>query len=114
MIKKYMKKLSLVILGVVIFFRNSIYSVSNESPQILYGVFEPEPEPKFDFIELFKNILTYFVIPAIFVLGLITYWKRSKQEKKKKLDVIISIIIVVIFIVTLICLYNYYNYIINY
>lgn len=66
--------------------------ISENETQIAYGV------PIIFHITYILNILKIFIIPVIVIVGLFTYYKKSKDSKfKKRIIVVISIIIISIF-----------------
>lgn len=88
------KKIPLLILGIILAVKNSIYAVDPNFEACMYGVVSPEIQRS----KLIKDFLYYLTIPIILIVGLIVYWKRSKRRKVEKISIIVMLTILAIVI----------------
>ena len=74
---------------------------------VLYGMPEPDPEPKSLILKNILNICRIAVIPLVLIIGIVISLNKSKRSKEEK------IITVIISIAIAIALYFIISYIIN-
>ena len=74
----------------------AIVADTNRMPY-LYGIREPDPEPKSLLLKNILNICRIAVIPLALIIGIVIYLNKSKRSKKEKvITVIVSIAIAII------------------
>ena len=93
-----LKKIFGIASAYLLLVRNRIFGIVN--PQPLYGVNPIEEEPISKLKKLLIIIRTY-IIPFVFIIGVIAYFKKSKSSTKKKiiLSIIAFIIACIIYVV---------------
>ena len=95
------KKIPLLMLGIILAVKNTIYAIL--LPPDYEGSIESEPvhniipEPK---LITFGNFFYYIIIPIILIVILIPFWKKSTFEK----STLKKIIITIMFIIIILCL----------
>ena len=103
--KKIFKKMYKILMtfGILIVnIRNRVFGVVDPKPYTAYGVdYMPTPDygveyiPKIDCIK----IVSFIAIPIFWIIGIIVYWKKSKEEKKEKIKVLIIVNIIIIVLI---------------
>ena len=94
--KKMLSKILKILMAfgiLLISIRNKVFGAIESIPiEPAYGV---DYVPKNDFTKIFS----YIVIPIIWIIGSIVYWKKSKENGKEKIKVLVIVsIIIIIFI----------------
>lgn len=66
----------------------------------LYGIREPEPEPKVSsfILENIGKIISIIIIPLILIIGIIIYLKKSQSSKFEKIITIFLSVAIAIFL----------------
>lgn len=65
----------------------------------VYGVEEPDPEPKITLMQSILEIIKTFIIPIAFVIGLIIYLKKSSSNIRVKVAVgLLAFVIAVLYV----------------
>ena len=95
------KKVIVLIIGVIIALPSKIYAVFDDQITSLYGVYDP-PSP----LEEFWKIARYFIIPIILLIGIIVYLTKKKTSTRNKVLIILAFIIVIAIIY---CIINAIN-----
>ena len=98
--KKILKKMykSLMTFGILLIsIKNKVLALTPA-----YGVdytpppaYAPNPNHGVDYIK----IVSFIAIPIFWIIGIIMYWKKSKEEKKEKIKLLIIVNIIIIILI---------------
>lgn len=101
--KKIFKKMYKILMTfgiLLVSIKNKVLALTSDY-EIDVGKFEGAPAygidytPKIDYIK----IVSFIAIPIFWIIGIIVYWKKSKEEKKEKIKVLIIVNIIVIILI---------------
>jgi len=102
-----MKKIKKIFFMIIVFLLSKYSKILAIDP--MYGIRMLEPEPKFkiklisldDILEIFPEIIKISILPIIFIIGSVVYFKKSSQNINKKMIIILGVAIIVLFLLIL-------------
>ena len=94
------KKIPLLMLGIILTIKSTIYAVAGGSDYISSGETGRITSLTPDKLTIFKRFLFDPILLLILIISTIVYWKHSKKSKLTKVWMIIALVIVTIYFQT--------------
>ncbi len=96
--KKVFKKMYKILMALVVLFISIKNEVLGAGVTPAYGIDIDETAHVYigDFI---VKVISFIAIPIFWIIGIIVYWKKSKEEKKEKIKVLIIVSIIIIILI---------------